>query len=229
MNSKKFLKLYDKCQLYLYAKIKKYIVNSFHKLYYGFGDLQIWTTTHWLGTKIYKCPLDMWIYQEIIFEIKPDIIIECGTARGGSALFLSSICDLINKGKIITIDIKDCERPKNKRIEYLLGSSTSEKIVMKIRKEIENSNTVMVILDSDHTKKHVLNELKIYSEFVTKEGYLIVEDTNINGHPVFHSFGSGPMEATKEFLKENKDFIVDKNREKFLLTFNPNGYLKKIK
>ena len=230
MNSKKFLRLYDKYQFCLYTKIKKHIVNKFHRLYYGFDKLpRTWTNTYWLGTEIYKCPLDMWIYQEIIFEIKPDLIIECGTAKGGGSLYLSSICTLLNKGRIITIDIEECERPKNERIKYLLGSSTSKEIIKKVEEEIKGNNTVMVILDSDHTKNHVFNELKIYSEFVTKGSYLIVEDTNINGHPVFPSFGPGPMEALEVFLKGNKDFIIDKNKEKFLLTFNPSGYLRKIK
>lgn len=87
----------------------------------------------------------------------------------------------------------------------------------------------MVILDSDHKKVHVLNELKIYSKFVSKGSYLIVEDSNINGHPVLPNFGLSPMEAIKDFLKENKNFIIDKTKEKFFLTFNPNGYLKRIK
>jgi cephalosporin hydroxylase len=85
----------------------------------------------------------------------------------------------------------------------------------------------MVILDSDHHKDHVLRELEIYSKFVTNGSYIIVEDTNINGHPVRPKFGPGPTEAVKEFLKGSRDFVIDKSREKFFLTFNPNGYLKK--
>ena len=87
----------------------------------------------------------------------------------------------------------------------------------------------MVVLDSDHHKQHVLNELRIYSKFVTRGSYLIVEDTNINGHPVLPKFGPGPMEAVSQFLQENKDFVVDKTREKFYLTQNPNGYLIKLR
>jgi cephalosporin hydroxylase len=138
------------------------------------------------------------------------------------------MCDLVNNGKVITIDIEDIkDKPQHKRIKYLLGSSTSKEIVEKIRSLVGNDGKVMVILDSDHSKQHVINELRIYSKFVTKGSYLIVEDTNINGHPVFSNFGPGPMEAVDEFLKENKDFVVDKTKEKLYLTFNPNGYLKR--
>ena len=85
----------------------------------------------------------------------------------------------------------------------------------------------MIILESNHKKNHVLKELKIYSKFVTLESYLIVEDSNLNGHPIYTNTGPGPIEAIKEFLKDNKDFIRDKTKEKFLMTFNPYGYLKK--
>ena len=93
---------------------------------------------------------------------------------------------------------------------------------------IQKEKKVMVVLDSDHPKNHVLQEMKIYGKFVSKGCYMIVEDTNVNGHPVLSDFGDGPMEAVTEFLENNEDFVIDKDREKFLLTFNPNGYLKKI-
>ena len=209
---------------------EKNIVDQFHKLYYNsYNWGGTWNNTFWLGVLTGKCPLDLWIYQEIIFELKPDIIIECGTASGGSALFLSSMCDLVNNGRVITIDIQDVKgRPQHKRIKYLLGSSTSEKIIERVKKLIGDKDKIMVILDSDHRKEHVLNELKIYNKFVTKGHYLIVEDTNINGHPVFLEFGPGPMEAVEEFLRKNKNFIVDKSKEKLYMTFNPRGYLRKV-
>ena len=210
-------------------KSKRNIIDHFHKLYYD-SEEKTWKNTFWLGIQAQKCALDLWIYQEIIFEIKPDIIIECGTAGGGSALFLASICDLLNNGKIITIDIKSDEgRPKHEKITYLLGSSTTHEIVEKIQGLISSKDRIMVILDSDHNKEYVLKELKIYSGFVTRDSYIIVEDTNINGHPVNSDFGPGPMEAVEEFLEENKNFVIDRSREKFYLTFNPSGYLRRIR
>lgn len=208
------------------------VIDEFHKIYYGTeGQPRRWQNTHWLGVKALKCPLDMWIYQEIIFELKPDFIIESGTWNGGSALFLATVCDSINKGLVVTIDInRKKEFPIHNRIKYITGSSVDEQTINEVRKIIGSSlNKVLVVLDSDHSKKHVLEEMEIYGEFVSKGSYLIVEDTNLNGHPVSPEQGPGPMEAVEEFLKNHDEFIIDKEREKFLLTFSPNGYLKKIK
>jgi len=208
--------------------IKKIVVDEFHKVYYNVPR-RTWSKTFWLNCPAQKCPLDLWVYQEIICEVQPDIIVESGTADGGSALFLASVCDLMNRGQVITIDIEDnLARPRHQRITYLLGSSTSDEIVKVVGSAIAGKEKVMVILDSDHHKEHVCNELKIYSTFVTKGSYCIVEDTNIHGHPVRKDFPAGPMEAVDEFLRGNKDFVIDTSREKFFLTFAPNGYLKKI-
>jgi cephalosporin hydroxylase len=137
--------------------------------------------------------------------------------------------DLVKHGKVITIDIEDIEgRPEHERITYLLGSSTSPHTVEQVKSIIGDGSHIMVILDSDHSKHHVLNEMRIYGEFVTKGNYLIVEDTNIN-HPIPSKLELGPMEAVEEFLRENDCFVVDRTKEKFFMTFNPNGYLKKVK
>lgn len=207
-----------------------YIKNEFDKIYYNTGlKGGTWGNTYWLGVKTLKTPLDMWIYQEIIFEIKPDVIIECGTDNGGSALFMANILDLIGNGKIISIDIlKNDNLPKHKRIEYLMGSSTDLDIFSKVKTIIKKNDVVLVILDSDHRKFHVLSEMKLYSNLVTKGSYMIVEDTNINGHPVLKEYGEGPFEAVEEFFKTTKDYVIDVSKEKFLSTFNPKGFLKKV-
>ena len=210
-------------------KYRRFIIDQFHILYFK-NHKKTLRNTYWRGHPVIKCPLDLWIFQEIIINLKPDIIIESGTSHGGSAFFLASICDLVNNGEIFSIDIVDEKgRPQHKRINYLIGSSTSEEVIDQIREKINNDDKVMVTLDSFHTKNIVLNELKTYSKFVTKGSYLIVEDTNINGHPVSPHYGPGPMEAIEEFLKENNEFIIDKSKEKFYMTTNPNGYLKKIR
>jgi cephalosporin hydroxylase len=177
-----------------------------------------------------KSPFDIWVLQEVIYETKPDLIIEAGTWKGGSALFMATYLDLLQHGKVITVDIEHPPNlPQHPRITYLLGSSTAPEIVAQIKSAIGPHDKVLVVLDSDHHRDHVLNELKIYSQLVTTGSYLIVEDTNVNGHPVLAEFGPGPMEALQEFLKTNSSFEIDKSREKFLMTFNPNGYLRKLK
>jgi cephalosporin hydroxylase len=201
-------------------------VQSFHRLYY---DSKVWRDTYWLGVETQKTPLDLWIYQEILVELKPDVIIETGTFDGGSALYLATICDLLGTGKVITVDIETRPyRPKHPRITYVEGhSSTSIEAVAKVKSGIGDGHKVMVILDSDHGLKHVMDELRTYSGMVTPGQYLIVEDTNINGHPVLEDFGPGPMEALDAFLRESQDFVIDASREKFYLTFNPRGFLRR--
>ncbi len=211
-----------------FLKPRGLIIQGFNNIYY---DSAVWGNgkTKWFGIPIQKCPTDLWIYQEIIFDMKPDLIIETGTADGGSTLFLAHLFDLIGKGKIISVDIEAKQRPKHDRITYLTGSSTTDEIIEYLKEQVKEKEKVLVILDSDHSKQHVLNELQIYKDFVTQDSFLIVEDTNINGHPVFPSFGPGPTEAIDEFLKGNKEFVVDKTMEKFFLTFNPQGYLRRVK
>jgi cephalosporin hydroxylase len=219
--------------LFLTANIDKQneVVDNFHNLYYESGVLgKTWHEAKFLGYPIQKCAFDILQYQEIIYNLKPDLIIETGTAYGGSALYMATICDAMNHGKIITVDIQKIEEPPtHNRIKYLIGSSIAKEILTDIENYIKelNPKTIMVILDSKHTKDHVLEELKLYNKFVTSNSYLIVEDTNVNGHPVFTSHGPGPMEALEEFLTNNNDFSSDKNMEKHYLTFNPKGYLKK--
>ena len=180
-----------------------------------------------------KCPLDLWIYQELLYSLKPDFIIETGTRHGGTALFFACLFDIIGKGQVITIDIDSKEKvSEHKRIHRIIGNSVEPKIIEDIQNLIKNNNPnskILVILDSDHSKNHVLKEMEIYGKFVTEGSYMIVEDTNMNGNPVLSEFGPGPMEAVNEFLKTNDQFVIDKKPEKFILTMNPSGFLKKIK
>lgn len=206
---------------------KKIIIRRFHQIYYNAMG-QTWLNTRWLGVTVEKLPLDLWIYQEILFETRPDLIIETGTRHGGSAYFLATVCDLLNQGRIVTIDVDAAPpRPQHPRIEYLGGSSTDPTIVRRVKQAARECESVLVILDSDHSRQHVLDELKLYGPLVSPGNYLIVEDINLNGHPVYPEHGPGPMEALEEFLAGNDDFSVDSNREKFLVSFNPRDYLRK--
>lgn len=206
------------------------IVDRFHALSYrrwneGFGTLAL----SWLGYQALKCPMDMWIYQELLVEQRPDFIIECGTCYGGSAYYFASLCQLLDRGRVITIDSVDVpDRPQHGRITYLLGRSTEPETLDRVRALIGSSKNCLVILDSDHSQQNVLAELQAYHGFVPVGGYLVVEDTNVHGHPVFHQHGPGPMEAVDEFLAVNPHFESDRSRERFLMTLYPRGYLRRV-
>jgi cephalosporin hydroxylase len=205
------------------------VVRDFHQLYYG-SEKRTWASTRWLGHLSPKCPLDLWVYQEIVFERRPDLIVECGTYFGATAYFLACMCDLVDNGRVITIDIRERQphrRPRHPRIEYRTGSSTAPEVVAAVKEAIQPGERVMVILDSDHRKEHVLAELHAYSPLITPGDYLVVEDTNVNGHPVKADHGPGPMEAVEEFIAGNEEFSIDDSREKFFMTFNPRGYLRR--
>ena len=203
------------------------VVAQFHSLYYCSPE-RTWNNTRWMGYRTMRCPLDLWIYQEILYELKPDTVIETGTNEGGGAYFLASVMDVIGKGRVIGVDIEEvANRPDHQRITYMNGSSINSKTVESISEMIKEEHVVLVILDSDHNMPHVLEEMKIYSRFVSKGSYMIVEDSNINGHPIMPKWGPGPFEAIQKFLQENNFFEIDRSQEKFYLSFNPNGYLKK--
>jgi cephalosporin hydroxylase len=192
-----------------------------------YGESGVWWHTEWLGTAASKCPFDLWVYQEIMFRTQPDVIIETGTLFGGSALYLASMCDLLGNGRVITIDIEEKEdRPSHPRILYLTGSSVAPEVVDRVTDEICDSERVMVILDSDHHDDHVLRELQTYGPLVAEGCYLIVEDTYA-GELFPELWGAGPSAAIKEYMTSNHSFVIDRDCEKFLLTFNPGGYLKR--
>lgn len=210
---------------------RRELISEFNKIYYH-DEMNTWKSTNWLGVPVQKFPTDLWIYQELIFKLRPDLIIETGTLYGGSALYMSTIMDCVNHGRVISVDISDGPDPDNPRpchprLKYIKGSSTDEIVLLKLAEESAALGAVMVILDSDHSKDHVLAEMTCLNEMVTSGSYMIVEDTNINGHPVFPDFGPGPMEAVRDFLANNDEFDVDRSMERLMLTANPSGYLRK--
>ena len=210
--------------------VEQQTIDAFHHLfYYGSPDEeQVLLRTYWMNVPCVKCPLDLWVIQEILCEIRPDLVIETGTLFGGSALFMAHVLDVLGKGRIVTIDIRDFVRPQHPRIQYVTGSSIDPELIHSLfgRRPAE---TRLVLLDSDHDKEHVLRELRLFAPYVSVGSYLIVEDTNINGHPIFPDFGPGAYEAIEEFLGENTGFTVDLSREKFKLTFNPHGFLRRVR
>ena len=198
----------------------------------------------WLGRPIIQYPQDMIAIQEIIWNVRPDLIIETGIAHGGSLVFSASILELIGNGDVLGIDIDireqnriEIEKHKMyKRIRMIEGSSVDSKVAKKVYEFAKDKKRIMVFLDSNHTHEHVLKELKTYSPLVTKGSYLIVFDTIIEDMPTDFfgkrswSKGNNPKSAIHEFLKTNDRFKIDKTIEnKLLITAAPSGYLKCIK
>lgn len=210
------------------------LVEKFNDFYYTSwvgGDL------NWKGLKMLKNPCDLWMVLELFQTLKPVCIIETGTHQGASALFYSDMLKTLNiDATVITIDInpKWSFDPLTKKIVSVVGFSTADDVAAQVAREVEKIQQktpghVLVMLDSDHSQSNVEKELNIYSKFVTKGSYLIVEDTNVNGHPSNIQHGPGPWEAVDGFLKTNDQFSVDENCQRFLLTFNPRGWLKRTK
>ena len=208
------------------------IVDAFHRLSYDgpAGEGRVHHRTDWMGVPCLKCPMDLWAYQEILAQVRPDLVIETGTHLGGSALFLAHMLELLGKGQVITIDVLERPgRPGHPRLRYVTGSSADAELVESLLEGRPRGETRLVILDSDHSKAHVARELALFAPEVSVGSYLNVEDTNVNGHPVLPDFGPGPHEAVQEFLECCPEFAVDVSREKFLMTFNPGGFLKRVK
>lgn len=209
---------------------------SRHKYSYNFS---------WMGRPIIQFPQDMVAMQEIIWKVKPDLIIETGIAHGGSIIFYASMLELLGSDGVvlgIDIDIRKYNReeiethPMFKRITLIEGSSIDSTVVNKVREIVKNKTKVLVVLDSDHTHEHVFRELEIYSPLVTNGSYLVVFDTIIEDMPedFAHSRpwgkGNNPKTAVRQFLAGNKRFTIDKEiADKLLITAAPDGYLKCIK
>jgi cephalosporin hydroxylase len=209
--------------------IRDVIRDQFHRLYYHVSK-RTWKDTWYRGVRTYKCPTDMWIYMELIDELAPGLVIETGTYRGGSALYIADRLETIGAGNVVTVDVNEPPNPpQHPRLTYLTGSSTDPTIVEKIAGMIPEGSPVLVILDSDHSRDHVAAELEAYAPLVPVGSYLIVEDTNVNGHPAAPDFGPGPMEALWDFMATDPGFESDARCERYFLTQNPSGYLKRVR
>jgi cephalosporin hydroxylase len=199
----------------------------------------------WMGRPIIQYPQDMIAMQEIIWQLKPDLIIETGIAHGGSLVYYASLLELIGKGEIlgIDIDIREHNRleiekhPMFRRIKMLQGSSIDEKLVDQVKEIAKDKQTVLVSLDSNHTHEHVLRELELYAPFVTPGSYIVVFDTIVEDLPQGYfkeqrpwGIGNNPKTAVWEFLKKNEQFAIDTAIDnKLLISVAPEGYLKRIK
>jgi cephalosporin hydroxylase len=204
----------------------------YHLWYY---NSRVWEQTSWMGVQTYKFPTDMWSYQEILVSLQPSLIIEFGTWHGGSALFFASVMRQIGRPfLVVTVDIADSgisEKTKSDpNIRVLTMSSASEEArhaIKSLRRDYPGP--AFAILDSDHSKDHVLAEMMNLRNVLVAGDYMVVEDSNINGHPVFRKFGPGPYEAIQEYFRRfPNDYEHDLAREqKFGVTAAPLGFLRR--
>lgn len=205
-------------------------------------DLRQWIRYHhknivfdqcsWMGVRALKNPLDAWIYQEIIYDVQPDVIVEIGSANGGSTLFFAHLLDCLGKGTVVSIDINRTDyKVSHERIIEVTGDSSSEEVVGKV-KDLCSGKSVLVIHDGGHRKEQVLRDLASYSELVSLNSYFIVEDGVVDLFKPGDGVGQwyeGPLKAVEQFISERSDFIVDIERERYILTYNPKGFLKRIR
>jgi cephalosporin hydroxylase len=212
--------------------LRQYMMYHYYYLHQGYrygGAKRL--QQRWMGHDIIKTPMDCWVYQEIIWETKPDVVIELGVMFGGATHFFASILDLVGHGEVLGIDISlaKAKPPQNKRITYLEGSSTAEGTLEQVRRKAQGKK-VLVIADSDHEKNHVLGEIRAYAPFVHVGGYFVVEDSlnDVMGyHPVPNE---GPKAAADQFLTETDDFVLDRRwGERYIMSLNPNGFLLRVK
>ena len=192
----------------------------------------------WLGVGVIQYPSDLITYANLLYKVKPEVVIESGTNYGGLSVFFSTVMENINpSAKIVTVDIDSSKwdqevaagriTPKMlERIVFVKGDSVSTAVIDRIR-ELTQGKRGLVLLDSLHTSEHVLKELELYSPFVSPGSYIIVNDTHLEMMK-FMDMGSGPLRAVKDFLKENKEFTIDPDLPGTIISCAPSGFLRRI-
>ena len=185
----------------------------------------------WMGVRTAKCALDAWIYQEIIYRVRPDVIVEIGSDRGGSTLYFAHLLDAMNHGIVVSVDIDRSRfQVQHERIRLVTGDSAAPETVAQVAPYCVGKR-VLVVHDGGHNKEQVLRDLRAYADFVSVSSYFIVEDSIIdlfNPEDGLGRYWDGPLPAIEQFLHERPDFVVDSECERYLLTNNPRGYLKRV-
>jgi cephalosporin hydroxylase len=184
----------------------------------------------WLGQPIWQNVLDLWVIQEAIFEVRPALLIETGTHRGGSAVFYANLFDLLGQGRVITVDVQPLGQPPHPRVTYLTGSSVAPEIFEQVRRAADEAgDPVMVILDSDHSEGHVFAEMELYGPLVTVGSLMLVQDGVIDLLPSMVSARPGPLPAIRRFVSQHHEFRPDMQRnQKFPISHHPSGWLRKV-
>jgi cephalosporin hydroxylase len=225
-------KLYFDLQRYELKILAPLIINHFHRLWYN--SPHTWPQNYYFGHQISQLPLDMFLYQELVYKERPAFILQTGVCNGGSVLYFAHLLDLIQADPsaiVIGIDIELTQQARaltHPRIHLIEGSSTDSKTIAAVEKLLP-SQYGLVSLDSAHEYDHVLAELKLYQRFTEKGRHLVCEDTNINGHPVYRLFGKGPYEAVRDFLRTNPNWKQDNALwKRNMLSFHHHGWLQRV-
>jgi len=184
---------------------------------------------NWMGQPIWQNVLDLWNIQEVICRIKPRLLIETGTHRGGSAYFYGSLFDLLGQGKVISVDVTNIHDISHPRVEFLTASSVSPDTVARMQSEVAKcGGPVLIILDSDHSEAHVLRELEVYGPMVTPGSYVLVQDGVIDELTLFKEGRPGPVPAIQKYLRNHPEFEIDTNLcERFIISHHPIGWLRR--
>lgn len=187
---------------------------------------------YWLGRPAWQNIADIWALQEIIVERDVDLVIECGTNRGGLTYFFATLFDLRGKGNVISVDVVDLVDYTHPRIQFIHGSSTDADVVKQVRDRVGelSPNHVLVLLDSDHAEHHVLGELHAYAELVGVGDYMVVQDGVIDELRIFRDSRPGPLGAIRKFLATNDRFEIDRDKStRFLINHSPLGWLRRVR
>jgi cephalosporin hydroxylase/glycosyltransferase involved in cell wall biosynthesis len=189
-----------------------------------------WERTTWFDRELQTAPTDLVAYQEILHRVRPDFVIETGTGNGARSLFLASICDLLSHGEVVSVDYPLAEDlPSHPRLHYVPGEPHRERAVERVRKLVGEGTRVVVILGGRRDRQRTFRQFEAYAPLVPVGSYLVFADTFVNGHPVWPAFGQGPFEAMKQVLGSHGEFVSDPTMEKWSLTCNPGGYLRRVR
>lgn len=195
----------------------------------------------WLGIPIIQTPEDIVMMQEVIWKVRPDVIIECGVAHGGALGLYASILEMTGKGHVIGVDVEIRKynrlalqsHPMSRRFTLIEGSSVEDATLQQVHDMIRPDDKVMVTLDSNHTAAHVAKELSLYAPLVTPDSYLVVFDGVMQvltdapgGSPSWAT--DNPWQAVQEFLGENSDFEIDPYYNRLMVTHCPGGFLRRV-
>jgi cephalosporin hydroxylase len=189
-----------------------------------------WTSTTWLGRRITTAPTDLLAYQEAIASVRPDWVVETGTGDGGRALFLASICELVGHGQVLSVGaVHGPDLPQHPRLRYHTGAPHDRETGAAVRGIVGEAGRALVVLGSLADRPTTHSEFELYAPLVPVGSYVVVADTIVNGHPVWPAFGPGPLEAVKQVLTRHGEFVQDPAMEKYSLSFNRGGYLRRVR